>query len=130
MTEDHGREGPRPMTAGIAGVLAALGGALAWAMWLSWPGSDHTYHPAQVVACALTCAVVAVLLTGRSTRAAFLTVPLGATIGVAIPWAWWAARSDETGLWLVGLLMLAVGVWIGLSLAVVLADIVRRRRWR
>lgn len=107
-----------------------LGGALSWVAWLSWPISGNTYHPAQVVACALTCALIAVILAGRSTRAALVTVPLGGTAGVAIPWAWWACRSDETGLWLVGLIILVIGVWVGLSIAVVLADNIRRRRGR
>lgn len=107
-----------------------LGGALSWVAWLSWPISGNTYHPAQVVACALTCALIAVILAGRSTRAALVTVPLGGTAGVAIPWAWWASRSDETGLWLVGLIILVIGVWVGLSIAVVLADNIRRRRGR
>ena len=76
------------------------------------------------------CALIAVILAGRSTRAALVTVPLGGTAGVAIPWAWWASRSDETGLWLVGLIILVIGVWVGLSIAVVLADNIRRRRGR
>ena len=63
------------------------------------------------------------ILAGRSTRAALVTVPLGGTAGVAIPWAWWASRSDETGLWLVGLIILVIGVWVGLSIAVVLAAV-------
>ncbi len=126
--EEHGRS--RGLSPAAAGLLAVLGGALSWVAWLSWPISGNTYHPAQVVACALTCAVIAVILAGRSTRAALVTVPLGGTAGVAIPWAWWASRSDETGLWLVGLIILVIGVWVGLSIAVVLADNIRRRRGR
>ena len=124
--EEHGRS--RGLSPAAAGLLAVLGGALSWVAWLSWPISGNTYHPAQVVACALTCAVIAVILTARSTRGALLTVPVGGTVGVAIPWAWGAARSDETGLWLVGLIILVIGVWIGLTASVVLADIVRRHR--
>ena len=126
--EEHGRS--RGLSPAAAGLLAVLGGALSWVAWLSWPISGNTYHPAQVVACALTCAVIAVILAGRSTRAALVTVPRGGTAGVAIPWAWWASRSDETGLWLVGLIILVIGVWVGLSIAVVLADNIRRRRGR
>ncbi len=126
--EEHGRS--RGLSPAAAGLLAVLGGALSWVAWLSWPISGNTYHPAQVVACALTCALIAVILAGRSTRAALVTVPLGGTAGVAIPWAWWASRSDETGLWLVGLIILVIGVWVGLSIAVVLADNIRRRRGR
>ena len=126
--EEHGRS--RGLSPAAAGLLAVLGGALSWVAWLSWPISGNTYHPAQVVACALTCALIAVILAGRSPRAALVTVPLGGTAGVAIPWAWWASRSDETGLWLVGLIILVIGVWVGLSIAVVLADNIRRRRGR
>ena len=126
--EEHGRS--RGLSPAAAGLLAVLGGALSWVAWLSWPISGNTYHPAQVVACALTCALIAVILAGRSTRAALVTGPLGGTAGVAIPWAWWASRSDETGLWLVGLIILVIGVWVGLSIAVVLADNIRRRRGR
>ena len=126
--EEHGRS--RGLSPAAAGLLAVLGGALSWVAWLSWPISGNTYHPAQVVACALTCALIAVILAGRSTRAALVTVPRGGTAGVAIPWAWWASRSDETGLWLVGLIILVIGVWVGLSIAVVLADNIRRRRGR
>ena len=73
--EEHGRS--RGLSPAAVGLLAVLGGALSWVAWLSWPISGNTYHPAQVVACALTCAVIAVILAGRSTRAALVTVPLG-----------------------------------------------------
>lgn len=50
---------------------------------------------------------------------------------MAVPWAWRAATSDETGLWLVGLLFLVVGVGLGLALVVgITVGIADRRRGR
>lgn len=61
-------DGGRRLSARAAGLLVALGGALAWVAWLSWPTSGADYRPAQVVACALTCAAIADLIRRHARR--------------------------------------------------------------
>lgn len=103
-----------PVPAWVAGLLTCAGGALSWGVWLSWVGDAPDYHPLQVVACALTCATLAILASWRSSRWALLTSPIGGMLGVALPWGWWASSDASDGLWLVGLLLVVVGVWLGL----------------
>lgn len=109
--------GPMTRLLGTAAALAALCAAL-WCAWLGW---DHEYYLVdgypqgpyqawQVIGCAATVTAG----TGwawrrlRTTAATFL-LPCAAIVGFAVPWSVDAARTDESGLWIVGLGMLLVG---------------------
>lgn len=116
-------------------LLVALWSA---AMWFAWLGWDHTYYEVdgvaqgpyrswQVIGCGAAVAlgaVVGYLLTRRI--AAVVLMPIAAAVGFAIPWSLDAAASDDSGLWVVGLLFLLVGGGLGLLLVVGLTALVRR----
>jgi hypothetical protein len=114
-------------------------------MWFAWLGWDHEYYQVdgvaqgpyrvwQVVGCGLSISAAAVLayLWAPSVWAIFV-LAAAADIGFAVPWARNAASTDESGLWVVGLLFLLVGSGLGL-LAVLtvtaLAHAHRRSRHR
>ncbi len=110
-------------------------------MWFAWLGWDHEYYQVdgvaqgpyrawQVLGCALSISGAAVL--------AYLWVPSGwaifvltgaADIGFALPWALNAASTDESGLWVVGLLFLLAGSGLGL-VAVLTVTAVADARYR
>ena len=114
----------------LVGAVLALA-VLAAAMWFAWLGWDDDYHLVdgvpqgpyrawQVVGCAVSIALAAVLaqLWVRRAWAMVLLAP-AAVIGFAVPWGVDAAASDDSGLWVVGLVFLLVGG--GVALLVVLA---------
>lgn len=123
----------------------ALGlGLFAAAMWFAWLGWDNEYYQVdgvaqgpyrawQVIGCGLSVAAASVLayLRVRGVWAIFV-LPASAVIGFAVPWALDAASTDDSGLWVVGLLFLLVGGGLGLVflLAVSAAVAASRRRVR
>jgi hypothetical protein len=126
---------------GIAVTALAL---VAAAMWFAWLGWDHTYYvvngvaqgpyrAGQVIGCGLAVALAAVLahLWVRE-KVALLFLAAAADVGFAIPWAVDAAGADESGLWVVGLLLLLVGGGVGLLCVLTLTEAILtiRRRWQ
>jgi len=116
-------------------VVLAGGAALSYVAWLGWDRrydldpvtgtSSGPYEAWQVVGCVVTLAALAVLagLLGRP----------GLAVGV-IPvvvtslWSRDAAVRDDSGLWVVGAVLLACGLLTGVAAVASLADGVRRRR--
>ncbi|MEO7422528.1 MAG: hypothetical protein ABIU87_09045 [Ornithinibacter sp.] len=109
----------------LGGTAVALG-LLAAAMWFAWLGWDHEYYqvdgvaegpyrPWQVLGCALSISAATVLayLWVPSVWAIFV-LAAAADLGFACAWALDAAATDDSGLWLVGMVFLAVGSGIGL----------------
>jgi hypothetical protein len=101
-------------------------GLFAAAMWFVWLGWDHEYYQVggvsqgpyrawQVLGCGLSLAAAAVLayIWVRTVWAIFV-LAAAAVIGFAVPWALDAASTDDSGLWVVGLLFLLVGGGSGL----------------
>ena len=115
--------------------LTALALALfAAAMWFAWLGWDHEYYLVdgvaqgpyrawQVIGCgvAIVTATVAAYLWVPRAGAVFVLAG-AAAVGFAVPWAY-DASSDDTGLWLVGLIMLAVGGCLGLTVVLLVTDV-------
>ncbi len=108
---------------GVAAVLASF----AAAMWFAWLGWDREYYlvdgvaqgpyrPWQVVGCGLSIAVAAVVayLVTRGWWAVFVLAAAG-VMGFAVPWTQDAAATDESGLYVVGLVFLVIGGGIGLT---------------
>ena len=103
------------------------------AMWFAWLGWDHQFYKVdgvkqgpyrawQVVGCALAIGAATVFAYLRVSRsAAIVVMAAAADIGFAVPWAV-DASSDESGLWIVGLVFLLVGGGAGLAVVLVTAD--------
>ncbi len=111
----------------LAAAALALG-LFAAAMWLVWFGWDDVpYDPWQVVGCGLLICVGAVSARVWAGGGAVL-VAGAATVGFAIPWAVYAASTDDSGLWAVGLVLLLAGSFIGLVVLLTVGEAVLRRR--
>ncbi|WP_258724627.1 hypothetical protein [Cellulomonas sp. NS3] len=138
---DRRTAGTAPGPTGAArAVRVAVLAVLAAACWFAWLAWDTTYQvdPAtgvasgpyeawQVVGCALSLAVAVVLGTVRLGGPVTVAVT---TLAFTVAWSV-TASTDETGLWLVGALLVLVGVAVGASVvAAVTAAVLRRRRAR
>lgn len=119
------------MVVGLALFAAAM-----WAAWLGWDNEYYLvdgvahgpYRDWQVIGCGLSIAVGAVLAqmwTRGSTLVAALSA--AAIVGFAVPWTVQAAATDDSGLFVVGLLMLLVGGFAGLALLLMLTGAAVRR---
>lgn len=111
---------------------------LAWAAWWGWMGWDTEYQldPAtgnesgpyetwQVLgsaACVVLIVVVATLVWGR--RTAIVATTVGYTLG----WCVTSLPEDESGLALVGAVMVLVGVGAASAVVAWLTDVLLRRR--
>ncbi len=128
-----------------AGFVLAVGfllGAVTWAAWLGWDRTasydvvtgtvQSPYVTLQVLGCALTVATVTAVLAARWR-------PVAAAVGVGLGfWLVWtvdAASKDQSGLFAVGSIMLAVGLALGTAVAAAVGrgvhavtDALRRRR--
>jgi peptidoglycan/LPS O-acetylase OafA/YrhL len=121
--------------------IAALGMALfAAAMWFAWLGWDHEYYqvdgvaqgpyrPWQVIGCGVSVAAAAVAaqLWVRGVWSVFV-LAVAATIGFAVPWTADAAASDDSGLFVIGLLFLLIGGTTGLVVVLAITHAVDVRR--
>lgn len=123
----------------ILSTSVALAGFSA-AMWFAWLGWDHEYYLVdgvaqgpyrawQVVGCGV-CVVVAAVVAYAIVRRAWAIVPLAAAgaLGFAVPWSVDAAQTDESGLWVVGLVFLLGGAGVGLLVVLALATAIFRER--
>ncbi|WP_407444221.1 hypothetical protein [Rhodococcus sp. (in: high G+C Gram-positive bacteria)] len=122
-------------------IAVAVASALSWLAWLGWEtgyrelpdGSvEGPYSTVQVIACAVTVAavVVAGCLALRGSRGGAAAVIVTATSAFAVMWARDASSDDASGLWVVGLVLLVLGMTAGLSVVAFLTLLVRRRLLR
>ena len=93
----------RTLNLSAATLVLALFSAAMWFAWLGW--DDVPYAVWQVVGCGVSICVAAVVALVRAGRGAVL-LAAAATVGFAVPWGVHAASTDDSGLWLVGLVML------------------------
>ena len=124
---------PRNRPPAFVLALGAVLGALTWGAWLGWDrtasydvitGTMQTpYVTLQVLGCALTVGMVTAVL-------AALWHPRAAAVGVSLGfWLVWtvdAASRDDTGLYGVGAVLLAIGLALGTTVAAALGVGVRR----
>lgn len=111
------------------------GGFRTWAVWL-WESDYYwdevsqsfrgPYRAAQVVGCALTYLLVAVLMSWKLRP---LLVTLGMAIGFAVAWIAHAASRDQTGLLLSGTVLL-VPVLLGTDVLASCAGAGLRLLWQ
>jgi hypothetical protein len=100
--------------------VLGLGSVLGAAIWGAWLGWDRTasydvitrtvqspYVTLQVLGCALTVGVVTAVLAGRWHPVAGAA---GVTLGFWVVWTVYAATQDASGLFLVGSVLLAIGL--------------------
>jgi hypothetical protein len=93
------------------------------AAWWLWLGRDTTYQTDpvtgvatgpyeawQVIGCVLS--LVAIAVVGAWVLPPW-TVIVAMTVSFTLVWSWAAAVADETGLWLVGAVLVAVGMAAG-----------------
>ena len=114
------------MIARIVGAFAlAVFAAATWFVWFGW--DDVPYDLWQVVGCGASVVVGAIAALVRVRRGVVL-LAAAATVGFAVPWGVYAASTDESGLWVVGLVMLLVGSFVGLVAVLSVAERVLRRR--
>lgn len=120
----------------IVGALAVV--VLAVASWWAWMGWDSEYQvdPSTGVAsgpyeawqvvgsalCVVVLVAVATLALGR--RTAVLATTLGYTLG----WCVTSLPDDESGLAVVGEIMVLVGVGLGTTVVALVVDGLRRTR--
>ncbi|HSX67820.1 hypothetical protein [Nocardioides sp.] len=110
------------------------------AMWFAWLGWDHEYYLVdgypqgpyrawQVIGAGATV-VAGAVVAYAVVRRAWAIVPLAAAgaLGFAIPWSIDAAQTDDSGLWVVGLILLLGGAGAGLLVVLAIATAVFRPR--
>ena len=134
----------RPQPAAVAwhptGMSRVLVGALLLAlfaagMWFAWLGWDHSYYdvdgvaqgpyrPWQVVGCGVSVSAATVFthLRTRPPRA-IPQLAAAASVGFAVPWSV-DASSDVTGMWVIGLMYLLIGGFLGLTLLLGITEVV------
>ncbi|MBW8173341.1 hypothetical protein K0651_09810 [Ornithinimicrobium sp. Arc0846-15] len=126
----------------VGSLVAAILGA---ATWMIWCGFDTTYYPEgtggpyttwQVVCCGITFAVLAVGFAYRysSRKSPFFgsaITGIALALGFWLAWTIQAGMTDETGLFLVGAMMLGTGLtlstFICVAVGVALSQLVLRR---
>lgn len=135
MRDQHEGRGNWQTSAWVGFTLALVLGAATHAAWLAWDNDYYydaavgtyqgPYRPAQVVGCALTFGLVNALLAMRW-RPVF--VAAGASIGFWLLWTVQASTQDESGLFIVGSVLLLIGLFAG-SAAASAIGLACRRLW-
>lgn len=115
-------------------------GAAIWGAWLGWdtsyyeiPGQSGLhgpYTPAQVAACAATVGLVTALLV--TARVNPVIAAGGVSAGFWTSWTINAAVLDDSGLFVIGAVLLAFGLVIGTAVAAAIGYLARRpsAAWR
>ncbi|RAO22429.1 hypothetical protein [Micromonospora noduli] len=106
---------------GVLFLAAATVGV--WILWLGWDteytvdaqtgASSGPYEPRQVIGCVLTLVVLAALAATRLSP--WLVAPV-MTVAFTAAWSWRAASTDDSGLWVVGAVLVLVGMAVGSAL--------------
>lgn len=118
---------------GVAALLAAACFAAYWG-WLGWDqtyqldpvtgAASGPYEPWQVVGCALTLVLVAMVAgLARQAAVAMVVMPCAFTIAWSMP----ARATDESGLWAVGAIMILVGMTAGVAVVAPLLSLLGSR---
>jgi hypothetical protein len=107
-----------PVTWAVPAVAVAT--AVTWWAWLGWDteydvdpvtgSSSGPYQPWQVIGCVLSLMVIGIV--GTLVMRPWIA-PVVLTLTFLVTWSWQAARTDESGLWLVGAVLLLFGLGWG-----------------
>ena len=85
-------------------------------------GTEQGFNPLTVAVLDPGGAIVAL---ARARRGVVL-LAAAATVGFAVPWGVFAASTDDSGLWAVGLVLLLAGAFVGLVVVLTVAQRVMR----
>ncbi|WP_461158081.1 hypothetical protein [Saccharopolyspora tripterygii] len=119
----------------VLGVGLAVLTAACWWAWMAWDRSYQTdpatgvtsgpYQAWQVVGC-VVCLVA--LGVGASVRLpTWLVIPV-MPVAFTAAWSWTASGADDTGLWVVGALLVFVGMVVGTGVVSGITAFARRAR--
>jgi hypothetical protein len=117
-----------------ATVLLAGATVATWAAWLGWQTGYRTdaetgtvsgpYSSWQVAGCVITLAVLAGVAGRRLSPMRIVPVM---SVAFTAAWAVQAAASDETGLWVVGAVLVLFGTAAGAAVIAAGSHLIRRR---
>lgn len=134
MGDERKRRASRESSGWSRFTLTLVLGAATYAAWLAWDTDYYfdagvgayqgPYRPAQVVGCALTFGLVTALLAVRWRP---IVVAAGTTLGFWLLWTVQSSVQDETGLSIVGSLLLLIGLAAGSAVAAVIGFALRKR---
>jgi hypothetical protein len=106
--------------AGLGAIGLAVLTVAAWWLWLGWDTqyqndpvtgvSSGPYEAWQVTGCVLCLAAIAV--AGGLLLRPWIVISV-MTVAFTVAWSWSAARTDDTGLWLVGAFLVVAGLSSG-----------------
>lgn len=118
-------------------VVGALGSAVAWLAWMGWDRGYHLdpatglesgpYEAWQVVGSAVTFTVAVVVACRLQRRPTTATIASVCATAYTIAYAATVVPFDETGLAVLGVVMVAVGTLAGALVVAVVTDALRRR---
>lgn len=124
---------PNPLVSGLLLALATVGAYLAWLGWDQHKEYDADgvasgpYEPWQVGGFVISLAVLAFI-------AGWWRHPISGagaiTIATTVAWSINAAKSDDSGLWVVGAAMVLIGTLVGTSLVAGLTATARNPKQR
>lgn len=114
------QRGQRPAERLVLGAGLAVLTAACWWAWMAWDRGYQTdpatgvtsgpYEAWQVAGCVVCLVVLCVAATVRIP--AWLVVPV-MPVAFTAAWSWTAAGADGTGLWVIGAVLVFVGMVVG-----------------
>lgn len=117
----------RPLVELVGVVAVVLATAATWWGWLGWDNeyqvdpvtgqASGPYEAWQVLGCVL-CLIAIVILGGLTLRP--WLAPAALTLTFSGVWSWWAGSTDDSGLWLVGAVLVFGGLAWGSAVVSVL----------
>lgn len=121
----------RPASRSAQAGVSVLAGAVVWAAWLGWDRTasydvvtgtvQSPYVTLQVLGCALTVGVVTAVLAARWSPVA---AAAGSSVGFLACWTVDAASQDDSGLFVIGALLLAMGLAAGTAVSAAVGHLV------